>query len=74
MDEITFRFSMNLAANKNLEMHLMYVVTTYLYGSLYTDIYMRISEGFKMPEPLSSKPKELCEIKLQRSLYSLKQS
>ena len=74
MDAITFRFLMSLAANENLEMRLMDVVTAYLYGSLDTDIYMRIPDGFKMPETLSSKPKELCAIKLQRSLYGLKQS
>ena len=74
MDAITFRFLMSLAADKNLEMRLMDVVTAYLYGSLDTDIYMKIPDGFKMPEALSSKPKELCAIKLQRSLYGLKQS
>ena len=26
------------------------VVTAYLYGSLDSDIYMKIPEGFKMPE------------------------
>ena len=52
----------------------MDVVTAYLYGSLDSDIYMKIPEGFKMPESLSSKPKELYSIKLQRSLYGLKQS
>ena len=35
---------------------------------------MKIPEGFKMSEALSSKPKELYSIKLQRSLYGLKQS
>ena len=59
IDAITFRFLMSLAANKNLEMRLMDVVTAYLYGSLDTDIYMRIPERCKMPEPLSSKPKKL---------------
>ena len=57
MDAITFRFLMSLAANQNLEMRLMDVVTVYLYGSLDIDIYMRILEGYKMPEPLSFKPK-----------------
>ena len=50
IDAITFRFLMSLAANENLEMRLMDVVTAYLYGSLDTDIYMRIPDGFKMPE------------------------
>ena len=35
---------------------------------------MKIPEGFKMHETLSSKPKELYSIKLQRSLYGLKHS
>ncbi|WZZ32928.1 hypothetical protein YC2023_016329 [Brassica napus] len=74
MDAITFKFLMSLAANENLEMRLMDVVTAYLYGSLDIDIYMRIPDGFKMLETLNSKPKELCAIKLQRSLYGLKQS
>ena len=55
-------------------MRLMDVVTAYLYESLDNDIYMKIPEGFKMPEALNSKPKERYSIKLQRSLYSLKQS
>lgn len=63
---------MSLAADKNIEMHLMDVTTVYLYGSLDIDIFMRIPYGFKMPESLSSKPKELCATKLQISLYGLK--
>ena len=55
-------------------MCLMDVITAYLSRSLDTDIYMRIPEGLKMPEALKSKPKEICAIKLQRSLYGLKQS
>jgi ribonuclease HI len=35
---------------------------------------MKIPEGFKMPEALSKRPKEMYSIKLQRSLYGLKQS
>ncbi|KAM3249554.1 secreted RxLR effector protein like [Capsicum annuum] len=55
-------------------MHLMDVVTTYLYGSLDNEIYMKIPEGFKMPKAYSSKPREMYSIRLQRSLYGLKQS
>lgn len=55
-------------------MHLMDVVTAYLYGSLDTKIYMRIPEGFKMPEASSLKPRERYSIRLKRSLYGLKQS
>ena len=74
MDAITFRYLISLAVSKKLEMRLMDVVTAYLYGSLDSDIYMKIPEGFKMPEALSTKPKEMYSIKLQRSLYGLKQS
>ena len=45
MDAITFRFLMSLTTFKNLEMHLMNVVTAYLYGSLDNNIYMKLPEG-----------------------------
>jgi hypothetical protein len=37
-------------------MFLMDVVTTYLNGSLDKDIYIKIPEGFKMPEAFYDKP------------------
>ena len=55
-------------------MHLMDVITTYLYGSIDNDIYMKIPKGFKLPEANSTKPRRMYSIKLQRSLYGLKQS
>ncbi|GKB20373.1 copia protein [Tanacetum coccineum] len=36
-----------------LDMRLMDVVTAYLYGSLDSDIYMKILKGFKIPKALS---------------------
>ena len=51
----------------------MDVVTSYLYESLNSDIYMKIPERFKMPKALRTKPHEMYSIKLQRSLYGLKQ-
>ena len=44
MDAITFRFFISLVEKENLDMRLMDVVTTYLYGSLDNDIYMKILE------------------------------
>ncbi|GJS92894.1 retrovirus-related pol polyprotein from transposon TNT 1-94 [Tanacetum coccineum] len=73
MDAITFRYLFSLAIYENLNMRLMDVVTAYLYRSLDSDIYMKILEGFKMPEALSAKPKDMYSVKLQRSLYGLKQ-
>ncbi|GJT84799.1 hypothetical protein Tco_1066516 [Tanacetum coccineum] len=52
-----------LVVYENLDMRLMDVVTAYLYGSLDS-----------MPEALSTKPKDIYFVKLQRSLYGLKQS
>ena len=52
----------------------MDVVTTYLYRSLDNDIYMKIPEGYKMPDTYNSKSRSMYSIKLQRSLYGLKQS
>jgi hypothetical protein len=50
MDAITFRFLISLVITENLDMRLMNVVTTYLYGSLDNDIYLKIPEGYRMPE------------------------
>ena len=38
------------------------------------DIYMKIPEGFKLPEANCTKPRSMYSIKLQQSLYGLKQS
>ena len=50
MDAITFRYLIHLAVSEGLEMHLMDVVIAYLYGSIDSDIYMKIPEGFTLPE------------------------
>ena len=36
----------NLVINKKLDMHLMDIITAYLYDSLDNEIYMKILEGF----------------------------
>jgi Reverse transcriptase (RNA-dependent DNA polymerase) len=74
VDAITLRFLISLTITENLQMYLMDVVTTYLYGSLDNDIYMKVLERLKMPEAFKSKPREMYYIKLKRSLYGLKQS
>ena len=74
MDAITFQYLISLAVLKGLDMRLMDVVTTYLYGSLDANVYMKIPEGFTLPEAMNSKPRSMYSIKLQRSLYGLKQS
>ena len=74
VDAITFRYLINLVVHEKLYMHLMDVITTYLYRSLDSDIYMKILEGFKMPEAYTSISREMYSIKLQRSIYGLTQS
>ena len=72
MDTITFRYLISLAVHQKLDMQLMDVVTAYLYGSLDSDIYMKIPDGYPVPE--TNNCRQLFSIKLQRSLYGLKQS
>ena len=74
MDGITFRYLISLVANMNLDMQLMGVVIAYLYGSLDTHTYMKIPDGFKIPEIKENENRNMFSIKLQRSLYGLKQS
>jgi Reverse transcriptase (RNA-dependent DNA polymerase) len=74
VDAITLRFLISLTITENLQMHLMDVVTAYLYGSLDNDIYMKVLEGLKMPEAFKSILQEMYSIKLKQSLYELKQS
>ena len=46
VDVITLRFLISLTMYENLDMHLMDVVTTYLYGSLDNYIYMKVPEEY----------------------------
>ena len=59
VDAITLRFLIDLTVYENLDMHLMDVVTTYLYESLDNDIYMKVPKGFKIPETYESSCQEL---------------
>nr|GEU52566.1 putative RNA-directed DNA polymerase [Tanacetum cinerariifolium] len=68
MDAIMFWYLISLVISENLDMRLMDVVTAYLYGSLDSDIYMKIPEGFKMPEALSAKPKT-CTLSSYKDLF-----
>ena len=65
MEAITFCFLISLAVSERLDMHLMDIITTYLYRSMNNDIYMKIPEGFKLPEVNSTKPSSMYLIKLQ---------
>jgi hypothetical protein len=49
----------------------MDVVTTYLYGSLDLDIYMKVPDGISIPNMHTNR--NMCCVKLVKSLYGLKQ-
>ena len=74
MDAITFRFLIGLTVSDTLDIRLMDIVATYLYGSLYKYIHKKILEGFTMPKAFCNEPRLAYFIKLQKSLYGLKQS
>jgi hypothetical protein len=50
----------------------MDIVTTYLYGSLDSEIYMNVPDGISIPSPKANS--NMYYVKLQKSLYGLKQS
>ena len=64
--------SISLAAQKGLSMHLMDVVSAFLYRSLDSDIYTKVPEGLDIPNKNHSR--NMYCVKLQKSLYGLKQS
>ena len=72
VDATTFRFLISLAIRENLDLWLMDVVTAYLYGPLDNEIYMKVPEGIELKNKSSTR-EQYC-IKLNKSLYGLKQS
>ena len=50
----------------------MDVVTTYLYGSIDSDICMKVPNGIQIPNPKTNR--NMYCVKLKKSLYGLKQS
>ena len=72
VDVTTLRFLVSLTVAQRINMRLMDVVIAYLYGLLYTDIYMKVPKGLNLPIKII--PREIFSIKLKRSLYGLKQS
>ena len=54
VDATTFRYLISLIAHEGLNLHMMDVVTTYLYGSLDSDIYMKLPNGYILTDGSSS--------------------
>ena len=72
VDATTFRFLISLVIREKLDLWLMDVVTAYLYGPLDNEIYMKVPEGIQLKNKLSTREQHC--IKLNKSLYGLKQS
>ena len=72
MSGITFRYLISLAVQNRLSLQLMDVVTAYLYGSLDSDIYMKVPDGISVPDSRTNR--NMYCVKLTTSLYGLKQS
>lgn len=72
VDATTFRFLISLAIREKLDLRLMDVVTAYLYGPLDNEIYMKVPEGIELKNKSSTREQHC--IKLNKSLYGLKQS
>ena len=71
MDSASFRFLISFSVRHSLQMHLMDVVTAYLYGPIDTDIYMNQPDGLPVSDR-STFRKPI--VKLHRALYGLKQA
>ena len=74
MNVIAFCYLISLVVSEKLNMQLMDVVTTYLYGNIYTKIYMKVLEGLELTNSNSSRPRNTLSIYLRHSLYGLKHS
>jgi hypothetical protein len=71
MSGITFLYLRSLVVQNHLSIQFMDIVTAYLYGSLDSEIYMKVPNEISIPDPKAN-----CNmycIKLQKSLYGLKQ-
>ena len=72
MSGIMFRYLILLAVQNCLSIQLMDIVTAYLYGSLDSNIYMKVPDGISIPNPKANR--NMYCVKLQKLLYGLKQS
>jgi hypothetical protein len=72
MNGITFRYLISLVIQNHLSLHLMDVMIAYLYVSLDSDIYMKVSDGIPILNMHTNR--NMYCVKLVKSLYDLKQS
>jgi hypothetical protein len=68
---ITFRYLISPTIQNHLSLQLMDVVTAYLYGSLDSDIYMKVFNGIHVLNVQANR--NMYCVKFAKSLYDLKQ-
>jgi hypothetical protein len=72
MNGITFQYLISLAIQNHLSFQLMDAMTAYLYGSLDSDMYMKVPDGISISNVHANR--NMYCVKLVKSLYDLKQS
>jgi hypothetical protein len=58
--DITFRYLISLVVQNHLSMQLIDIVTTYLYGSLDSKIYVNVPDGISISNPKANSNMFLC--------------
>jgi Reverse transcriptase (RNA-dependent DNA polymerase) len=69
MDITSYRYLISLSLNLKCKIHIMDIVTAYLYGNLDKEMYMKVLAGIQIPAKLQ-RP----SVKLVKALYGLKQA
>jgi hypothetical protein len=72
MNGITFRYLISLTTQNHISLQLMDVMTAYLYGSLDSDIYIKVPDRISILNINANR--NMYYVKLVKSLYVLKQS
>jgi hypothetical protein len=72
MNGITFQYLISLAIQNHLSFQLMDAMSAYLYGSLDSDMYMKVPDGISISNVHTNR--NMYCVKLVKSLYDLKQS
>ncbi|KAL2632227.1 hypothetical protein R1flu_016913 [Riccia fluitans] len=75
MDHITFRYLINFSVHHQLCLHLVDIVTAYLYGNIDQEIYMKVPEGLGGFGASTSRSKfQAPSVRIYCSIYGLKQA
>lgn len=71
VDSINFLYLISLITHEEFYLNMMDIVTTYLYDSLDSDIYIKLSKEFNISKIHNFGSRESYFIKLNKSLHEL---